>query len=189
MWGTPFATATTTDTVDCPLRFPGQYVDTETGLHYNNQRYYDPEAARYLAPDPLGLEPSDNHHGYVSNPLSWLDPWGLKCLPPEEQAKHDAARATATGDHGRLLGEEDATGVRMVSEQQLGEIRGDLHAKLGQPDVKPTPKGDIEVWHLSDDPKATVTYRPFSRSGGATIDYNGVDGLNMKRFHIPQGAE
>ncbi|MER6029894.1 RHS repeat-associated core domain-containing protein [Streptomyces sp. NPDC001851] len=31
--------------VDCPLRFPGQHADPETGLHYNVHRYYDPEAA------------------------------------------------------------------------------------------------------------------------------------------------
>ncbi|MFB7373620.1 hypothetical protein ACFC0D_27645 [Streptomyces sp. NPDC056222] len=50
-------------------------------------------------------------------------------------------------------------------------------------------KGDIEVRQLSDDPKATVTYRSFSGSGGATVGYSGVDGLDMKRFHIPQHGE
>ncbi|MEE4358520.1 MAG: RHS repeat-associated core domain-containing protein [Desulfococcaceae bacterium] len=25
------------------LRFPGQYYDRETGLHYNYHRYYDPD--------------------------------------------------------------------------------------------------------------------------------------------------
>ncbi|MBA8944769.1 RHS repeat-associated protein [Streptomyces calvus] len=29
-----------------PLRFPGQYYDPETGLHYNYFRHYDPETAR-----------------------------------------------------------------------------------------------------------------------------------------------
>ncbi len=35
-----------------PLRFPGQYNDPETGLHYNHHRYYDPVTGRYLTPDP-----------------------------------------------------------------------------------------------------------------------------------------
>jgi RHS repeat-associated protein len=52
-----------------PLRFPGQYFDPESGLHYNFQRYYDPETARYFSPDPLGLEPAPNPAVYVANPL------------------------------------------------------------------------------------------------------------------------
>lgn len=40
-----------------PLRFPGQYHDPETGLHHNYFRTYDPETARYLTGDPLGLSP------------------------------------------------------------------------------------------------------------------------------------
>ena len=63
--------------VDCPLRFAGQYHDRETGLHYNFHRYYDPQTARYLTPDPLGLSPSPNHYSYVANPLVLTDPFGL----------------------------------------------------------------------------------------------------------------
>lgn len=59
------------------MRFPGQYHDAESGLHYNYFRYYDPAAARYNSPDPLGLEPAPNHHAYVSNPLEWIDLLGL----------------------------------------------------------------------------------------------------------------
>ncbi|KRC83250.1 hypothetical protein ASE30_22610, partial [Achromobacter sp. Root83] len=29
-----------------PIRFQGQYLDHETGLHYNRHRYYDPEIGR-----------------------------------------------------------------------------------------------------------------------------------------------
>ncbi|MFE9304838.1 putative T7SS-secreted protein [Streptomyces sp. NPDC006856] len=60
-----------------PLRFPGQYYDPETGLHYNYHRYYDPETARYTTPDPLGLAPSPNPAAYVHNPHTWSDPLGL----------------------------------------------------------------------------------------------------------------
>jgi len=62
---------------DCALRFPGQYHDAETGLHYNVFRYYDPEAARYLSSDPLRLAGGPNPYAYVGNPHTWADPLGL----------------------------------------------------------------------------------------------------------------
>jgi RHS repeat-associated protein len=79
-----------------PLRFPGQYFDPETGLHYNCQRYYDPVSGSYLSPDPLGLAPAPNPHAYVGNPLVLSDPLGLKGAPGEDDWTtayrfHDAA--------------------------------------------------------------------------------------------------
>ncbi|MFE7957824.1 RHS repeat-associated core domain-containing protein [Streptomyces sp. NPDC057413] len=75
LWGT---TAWAADsTAYTPLRFPGQYFDPETGLHYNYFRYYDPFIGRYATPDPLGLAPDPNHYGYVDNPHAWIDPLGL----------------------------------------------------------------------------------------------------------------
>jgi RHS repeat-associated protein len=60
-----------------PLRFPGQYHDPETGLHFNMFRYYDPANGRYVSPDPLGLEPAPNPLAYVGDPLMASDPLGL----------------------------------------------------------------------------------------------------------------
>ena len=77
LFGTPAAVSE--HDVDCPLRFPGQYLDQETGLHYNVHRYYDPQTASYLSPDPLGLAPAPNDHGYAPNPLTEIDPLGLLC--------------------------------------------------------------------------------------------------------------
>lgn len=66
----------------CPLRFPGQYRDTETGLDYTLHRYYDPLVGAFLSPDPLGLQPGPNPHSYVPNPTTWTDPLGLTpCRP------------------------------------------------------------------------------------------------------------
>ncbi|WP_246110551.1 RHS repeat-associated core domain-containing protein [Saccharopolyspora dendranthemae] len=60
-----------------PLRFPGQYADPETGLHYNVHRYYDPTNGNYASADPLGLSAGPNPYRYVANPHLWTDPLGL----------------------------------------------------------------------------------------------------------------
>ncbi|WP_405449637.1 putative T7SS-secreted protein [Streptomyces erythrochromogenes] len=79
LWGT--TTWTRDATAYTPLRFPGQYFDPESGLHYNHFRYYDPESARYLSQDPLGLAPAPNTATYVNNPQTWSDPRGLSPCP------------------------------------------------------------------------------------------------------------
>jgi len=84
------------------IRFPGQYYDQETQLHYNYYRYYDPSISRYLTIDPrgalldfssperkiavqMGVEnPADKsfdyiNHGYNyvdNNPVMSIDPTG-----------------------------------------------------------------------------------------------------------------
>jgi RHS repeat-associated protein len=61
----------------CPLRFQGQWFDSESGLSYNNFRYYDPDTCQYISQDPIGLWGALNLYNYVRNPIHWVDPFGL----------------------------------------------------------------------------------------------------------------
>jgi RHS repeat-associated protein len=75
--------AATTDkpTIDSHLRLAGQIEDSETGLHYNYFRDYDPQTGRYLQSDPIGLEGGINSYVYVGGkPVTIADPLGLKIV-------------------------------------------------------------------------------------------------------------
>ena len=51
-------------------RFPGQYYQIETGLHYNWHRNYDPVTGRYTQPDPLRFVDGPSVYAYARN-----SPW------------------------------------------------------------------------------------------------------------------
>ena len=60
-----------------PFRRQNQYADRETGLHYNLMCYYEPEAGRFVNPDPIGLWGGKNLYTFNPNIVSWIDPLGL----------------------------------------------------------------------------------------------------------------
>ena len=116
---TPFG-GVHTQTGNLPTpRFPGQWFQTESGLHQNWMRDYDPTTGRYLEPDPLGLVDGASVYGYVNgNPGRWIDPRGEQVgqhlLGPEQVA--DLDRAGGGGHVGGALGPSSGAG-RGVSTQ------------------------------------------------------------------------
>ena len=64
-----------------PIRFQGQHFDTETGLHYNRFRYFDPDLGMFTSRDPIGLNGGMNVFQYAPNPTGWIDPFGLAVTP------------------------------------------------------------------------------------------------------------
>jgi RHS repeat-associated protein len=64
-------------TVRMPVRFPGQWWDFTTGLHYNFFRDYDPQTGRYLEADPIWQLGSIHLYAYADHsPVNIIDPLG-----------------------------------------------------------------------------------------------------------------
>jgi RHS repeat-associated protein len=80
----PTTGATSIPEVTFNLRYPGQYFDQETKLHYNHFRSYSPTMGGiYTQFDPIGLDGGWNGYAYVDgNPLGFTDENGLQARPP-----------------------------------------------------------------------------------------------------------
>ncbi|RBC21654.1 type IV secretion protein Rhs, partial [Xanthomonas oryzae pv. oryzae] len=103
--------------VENPLRFQGQYFDSETGLSYNLHRYYDGNMGGYINQDPLRLNGGINLYGYGVNPLQWIDPLGL--MASLTQINADILRANMARE-GRAVFPGQAAGHIVASTGASG---------------------------------------------------------------------
>ena len=65
--------------------YAGHVTDSNTGLTYMQQRYYDPIALRFLSPDPMAVDPGTawnyNRYNYsAGNPYKYRDPDGREIV-------------------------------------------------------------------------------------------------------------
>ena len=120
------------------LRMQGQYLDRETGLHYNLFRYYDPDCGRFTQQDPIGLAGGINLYQYAPNALGWVDPWGLSCRKKFM---------------GRTPGKNSKTGREVIARMRgEGRIRGtgDRMQFKSSTDGKWYRIQDADMAHLTD---------------------------------------
>ncbi|MGV4988057.1 DUF6531 domain-containing protein [Streptomyces sp. NRAIS4] len=179
LWGTTaWAADSTTYT---PLRFPGQYYDPETGLHYNYFRHYDPETARYLTPDPLGLAPAPNSSTYVPNPLSWTDYLGLAPdyipiyrTPKGAHAEYELANGPNPANH--QPGVDIGGGIMSDGKIYFGEraVAAEYAGPTGANFAKGMVKYDMHPSFLEEFGEHAKIH-----------DYNGPNGAPRLEFEIP----
>jgi RHS repeat-associated protein len=161
---------------DCPLRFPGQYFDAETGLHYNFHRYYDPDTAAYLTPDPLGLAPAPNDHAYVPNPLVWLDPLGLEgCVVTVYRAQRaggHSERVLVDGEGNVSITGENMLHVNMSNNIAHTEAFRGAESQIVAFDVPKTFVEKIQATAIKQRPPSGMSRREFNifKNGKPQID-------------------
>ena len=83
-WGKLKRETNVTVTAYQSFRLQNQYADSDTGLHYNFFRYYEPHSGRFVNQDPIGLEGGKNFYSYSSNTTKWIDILGL-CVKEAEK--------------------------------------------------------------------------------------------------------
>ncbi|SEC64081.1 RHS repeat-associated core domain-containing protein [Streptomyces melanosporofaciens] len=179
LWGT--TTWAADSTAYTPLRFPGQYFDPETGLHYNFHRYYDPDSARYLSPDPLGLSPAPNPATYTQNPHTWFDPLGLSPCPggnhnwagnPAEHARlkrfYEQAQKYGKAGFRELENGRFRFYGKITPAAKEGEIMGRRLVREWDPATDST-----RIWHESLDHsgRVRITRPDVKFTGGKKVHY------------------
>ncbi|WP_053214271.1 RHS repeat-associated core domain-containing protein [Pseudomonas sp. Q12-87] len=164
------------------LRFQGQYLDREIGLHYNVLRFYDPDVGRFTTPDPIGLAGGLNFYAYAPNPIGYADPLGLAVDPLIKLKDRGYTGVTKTPGGGLDYSESNALynkkpGVNpIVRIEYTGDYAKDFEAanKAAKLSQKTTPAG--HVWHHLDDydPKTnTGTMQLIKQSAHNGIGHSG----------------
>ncbi len=80
--------------------FTGKELDSETGLNYFCQRYYDPQTGRFTQLDPQDSPAASPYEYCTNNPLKFTDPTGLTKMAEEMEWKMEIMAAWKAGLRG-----------------------------------------------------------------------------------------
>ena len=156
------------------LRLPGQYYDSETGLHYNWFRYYDPSLGRYLRNDPTGLYGGLNAYAYgLSNPLLYADNNGQ--LPILIPLIANMARFAARKFVGCFVECAIGAGIALTADLVWQSIRGNCEISV------------LEASSAALGGCATGCLKPWNWVGskGATLGKKVKQKTEVKNVHKP----
>jgi RHS repeat-associated protein len=112
----------------------GQLHDDATGLGHHRFRVFDPESARFVSPDPLGIAGGGNAFVYPTDPITLADPLGLaRCrvtgkdydnasdmpiVRPGSKEWSKAVRSLQSGGKGDIRVQSIADGKQLLKESR-----------------------------------------------------------------------
>jgi len=147
-WGSPLRTYDY-DVFGQPLQdrperfhygFTGKEYDSWTGLYNYGFRDYSATFGRFTTVDPI--QDGNNWYAYVnSDPVSWLDPWGLTGQPSGEDSKRNEYPIGAFEYTYNELGEyvvdwdKHAERINKTNSEYIREIQTDAETpRMGEPE-------------------------------------------------------
>ena len=148
------------------LRYPGQYLDVATGLHYNYFRDYDPSTGRYVQSDPIGQKGGTGTYPYVgAAPFNSVDPLGLfkvesNYVENPSLSFYEQLQSRKAWSNGTAMGARENALREMSSNMEsyiLSRCSGDALDKI---------LSEFRAWRVRVDPKIDTLGR-----------YNGDYGL------------
>jgi RHS repeat-associated protein len=148
-----------------PIRFQGQFFDTETSLHYNRFRYYDSDVGMFVSRDPIGLNGGLNTFQYGLNPIGWIDPFGLISI-------HDIALNKAK-QLKISQGINDATKISVVRDKITGKtytgISGNPYQKISKGLERYLPTKSRTDWKVKNCAEVDALNKAFKARPGANM--------------------
>jgi len=147
--------------VENNIRFPGQYYDAETGLHYNRHRYYHAGVGRFVCQDPIGLIGGFNLYSYVPNPIVWTDPLGLSANNESSKVCRKSARSRVSKRADKLRKQyqsgkinELPTATSAVVDKKTGRVfygnSGDMPENIHPQLKRRMPAESLEKWPVEN---------------------------------------
>jgi RHS repeat-associated protein len=117
--------------VRSPFRLLGQIADDELGLCFTRYRLFDPEAGRWLSPDPLGIDGGSNLYAFDGAPTLVVDPRGLSSGTSRgrghEGSDPPPPERDQTGKvHGQLPSNVPESWTREQREDAAAELEGSV---------------------------------------------------------------
>jgi len=182
-------TASTTTSVDNPIRFAGGYQDSTLGNRYTTpSRIYDPGTGRFTGVDPVGQhvrEPGRSPYAYVGDkPTVYRDPSGATCEGLGGNPDHDAAVALAAAQLDIVYGPwnvyaECPPSHRLLHGQRTGTPSGLFFMPgVGYPELIAALSYITYVWEVKPATDQGSSIRP------GVLDARGVENARQVAKYV-----